>query len=103
MLEFYRAEPAYARLVVWWVLDGRDLTELRPIDAAPVREWMATTRAEPATQIDPRLASVAVVHMLIASSVFHDYLAQLLSDLPEEELQAGLIAAARGLLDWNNR
>ncbi len=102
VFEFQRQHPAFARLITWWLLEGRDIAELDfdfgPISRLVDGQYGPTVEAK----VDQRLLAAAMGMLIFGSVVYRDYVdAWGLAEVPDDEIVAGLALLAAGLDEWN--
>ena len=103
MFKFGREHPAFARLIAWWLLDGRDIDDLDlafgPID----RLMQSQYQDDPSAKVDPRVLTAAMGVLILGSVVFRGYIeARNLADVPEEQIIADFARLTASLEDWNH-
>jgi hypothetical protein len=94
--------PAYVRLVTWWLLDRRRMSDVSAL-AKEGAEWHPPDGQQAATKVDPRLIAAAkegiVWGWVTSAEWFRAHLG--LDDLTDEEIREQVTTICLGLDDWN--
>ena len=101
-LGFHEQYPASARLLAWWLMEGRDITELDLLFETDDRLVAAGYGPEDTAQVDLRIVSSGVGLLILGSVVFRGYVdARDLSDLSDQQIADEFARLAGSLHEWN--
>jgi AcrR family transcriptional regulator len=96
---FHFEHPAYTRLLGWWLLDGRDASELDlgfTINAGELGRLALADGRQGA--VDPLAVSTAINALFLGAVMFQGFTR---NPLPREQLEHQLGVIAASLHDWN--
>ncbi len=102
-MRFHREHPAYTRLLVWWLLNGRDVAELDlqfdEIRAAVARAYGSGSPPK----FDPLVVAEAVALIMLGANVFRPFLdAQVHADGASSDQRPEALEELASLLHlWN--
>jgi hypothetical protein len=101
-LGFHREYPASARLLAWWLMEGRDITELDLVFEADDQLVAAGYGRDDTAQFDLRMVSSGVGLLILGSVVFRGYVdARAHADVSDQQIIEDFVRFVGSLHGWN--
>jgi AcrR family transcriptional regulator len=104
-LRFQHANPAYTRLLAWWLLEGRDLNDL-DLRLGPIRDIVDDSygAGSESDRIDHQIVAAGVGLIMLGSVIFREFVDSYLDtdQISEDQYIEGLAKLASSIHHWNS-
>jgi AcrR family transcriptional regulator len=104
-LRFQHQNPAYTRLLAWWLLEGRDISEL-DLRFGPIRDIVDSSydSGSESDRINHQIVSAGVGLIMLGSVIFREFVDAYLdtNQIGEDQYIEGLAKLASSIHHWNS-